>query len=60
MIIGQMQRFLMDSLSADINVYMGRHKNALLHAMTLSVNNRLFAHSDVSLRINNGENDHVM
>ena len=28
-----MQFFLMDSFPADVNVYMGRHKSALLHIL---------------------------
>ena len=42
-----MQHSTMDSFSADINVYMRRHKSAL------------FSHGDVSYRFN-GKNDKVV
>ena len=39
-----LQRFPMDSFSADVNVYMC----ALSYEIALKVNDRLFTHSDVS------------
>ena len=50
----------MDSFSADVNVYMRRHKSALFRTQfPLAVNYRLFSHGDVSYRFN-GKNDNVV
>ena len=49
----------MDSFSSDVDVYMGRHKSAVSHAISLAVNYRLFSHGDVSYRLN-GKNDNVV
>ena len=43
----------MDSFSADVNVYMRRHKSSLsARRISLAVNYRIFSHCDVSYRFN--------
>ena len=42
-----LQCFVDGIISADVNVYMQRHKNALSHTTFLTVNYLLFTHSDV-------------
>ena len=53
-----MQRSTMDAFTADVNVYMRRHKSALFRTQ-FSVNYRLFSHGDVSNRFN-GKNDNIV
>ena len=55
-----MQRSTMDSFSADVNVYLRRHKSALFsHAISLAVKYRLFSHGGVSYRFS-GKNGNVV
>ena len=54
-----MQRSTMDSFSADVNVYMQRHKSGSFARNFVSWNYRLFSHVDVSYRFN-GKNDNFV